>query len=278
MESGIWRQPKILIIGIHGEYEPWLDIFKEGQKKTWMTSTENSMIVNAFGLPIKSKTRVIDEKIYYLRWSSNKIIAYGSLLIEAIVKTIVPLHKLRPCIRYENNYALGDIWRIEMCDTLMLQGVKNIAVFRNALKFKFDYLVTTITSSYLNVPALEAYLSEVKASRFIGGRLEFSGELKYQQGSFRVYSRDIVEDIVFNSRKYRHWKIEDVAMGNLISSFADQLTEIPNRTLATLEEVEMLTQEDLKTVISYRCKATEKGKRIDSRIMRLLHQKIISAK
>jgi tetratricopeptide (TPR) repeat protein len=45
-----------------------------------------------------------------------------------------------------------------MPDLLLLQGVKNIAVFRESLNHDFDYLVTTITSTYLNLTLLDNYL------------------------------------------------------------------------------------------------------------------------
>jgi hypothetical protein len=276
MRSAQKQIPKILIVGIHGEYQPWLEIFQDGQRPTWMTDSENTKIVNAFGSPIRPKFRKFDEKIYYLRWSSNWFIAYGALLIEASIKIVFPFDKYRPKVNYRENESLGNFWRIEMCDSLMLQGVKNLAVFRNALNYDFDYLVTTITSSYLNVHALEEYLSAVTTSRFVGGRIEQSGNLTYQQGSFRVYSRNVVRDLVKNSKKYKHWKIEDIAMGDLTSLFEQKLTSIPNRTLQNVQEVELLTVEDLRSTISYRCKATEKGRRVDSEIMGLLHRRIMS--
>jgi hypothetical protein len=276
MRNAQQHKPKILIVGIHGEYQPWLEIFQDGQRQTWMADSENTKIVNAFGSPIRPRFRKIDEKIYYLRWSSNRLIAYGALLIEAALKTALPFDKYRPEVSYRDNENLGEFWRIEMCDSLLLQGVKNVAVFRNALNFDFDYLVTTITSSYLNLHALEEYLSVITAPRFVGGRIEQSGNLTYQQGSFRVYSRNVVLDLVKNSKKYRHWKIEDIAMGNLTSLFEQKLTSMPNRTLQSVQEVELLTLEDLKSTISYRCKATEKGRRVDSEIMRLLHHRIMS--
>lgn len=276
MRSEELQKPKILIVGIHGEYQPWLEIFQDGQRQTWMTDSENIKIVNAFGSPIRPSLRRLDEKIYYLRWFSNRLIAYGSLLIEAAIKMVVPLDKWRPKVRYINDENKGGIWRVEMCDSLMLQGVKNLAVFRNALNYDFDFFVTTITSSYLNLQALEEYLSQITSPRFVGGRIEKSGTLIYQQGSFRVYSRDVVCELVKNSKRYKHWKIEDIAMGNLTSLLQNEITSMPNRTLQTVQDVDSLTETDLRSTISYRCKATENGKRIDSKIMKLLHSRILN--
>jgi len=268
--------PKILIIGIHGPYEPWLEIFANGQTRTWITNNSSCKIVNIFGVALSTKIKDVDQRIYYLRWSQRRIIAYSALLAEALIKSILFLDRYRPRINFKEQRTTDEIWRIKMPDSLLLQGVKNLLAFRNSLEDDFDFLVTTITSTYLNTELLEETLSRVPANGYLGGRIEQSGRMKYQQGSFRVYSRDVVQTIVENTRRYKHWKIEDVAMGDLVSKLYSVTSELPNLTLKSLSDVHALTTEDLKTTISYRCKATDGEKRIDSDIMNLLLQRILS--
>ncbi len=268
--------PKILIIGIHGPYEPWLEIFANGQTTTWFTKNKSCKIINIFGDALSTKTKDIDQRVYYLRWSESRIIAYSALLAEALIKSILFLDLYRPRINFKELRTTDEIWHIKMPDSLLLQGVKNLLAFRNSLEVDFDFLVTTITSTYLNTDLLEEALSRVPATGYLGGRIEQSGKMNYQQGSFRVYSRDVVQTIVENSRGYKHWKIEDVAMGDLVSKLYSETSELPNLTLESLSDVVALTSENLKTVISYRCKATDGGQRIDSEIMKLLHQRILS--
>lgn len=267
---------KVLIIAIHGPYQPWLEILENGQLKTWMDIESSSRVINVFGKAMKSKIKEIDQRVYYLRWSRIKFIAYFALVVEMVVKRFFPIHKYRPRISRLQDGPKTDIWEIQMPDSLLLQGVKNVSVFRKSLELDFDFLVTTITSSYLNVALLEDTLRQISPSNFIGGRIEKSGNMEYQQGSFRVYSRDVVNRLVENSHKYKHWKIEDIAMGDLVSMHYSVLSRLPNRTLESLADVESLTKEDIQRTISYRCKSTEGNKRIDSQIMKSLHKRILS--
>lgn len=268
---------KVLIIAVHGPYQPWLEILENGQLKTWMSTESSSKVVNVFGLAMKRKIKDIDQRIYYLRWSKNKFIAYFALILEVAIKRFLPIHKYRPKISRRQDGPKNEIWEIQMPDLLLLQGVKNVSVFRKSLELDFDFLVTTITSSYLNVALLEGALSQILPINFVGGRIEKSGKMEYQQGSFRVYSRDVVHRLVENSHKYKHWKIEDIAMGDLVSMYYSEFSRLPNCTLESLADVESLTQEDLKRTISYRCKAIEGKKRIDTQIMKSLHERILSS-
>jgi hypothetical protein len=263
-------------VGIHGPYQPWLEILENGQLKTWMTNNSHSRIVNVFGLAMKSGAKDIDQRIYYLRWSRVKFVAYFALFLEAGVKKLLPIDKFRPNIICHHDQSTTEIWEVQMPDSLLLQGVKNVSVFRKSLELDFDFLVTTITSSYINVALLEDALTQISPTEFLGGRIEKSGEMEYQQGSFRVYSRDVVTKLVENSHRYKHWKIEDIAMGDLVSKYYSQFSHLPNYTLESLADVESLTREDLKDTISYRCKSSKENKRIDSQIMELLHKRILS--
>ena len=268
-------KPKILIVAIHGPYEPWLSILQDGQSKTWMESSSKTRIINAFGIKIHPKLLMLDQQIYYLRWSDNRVLAYAALLFELVTKKIFRLNRYQPDINSVKNQGLLDLWEVQMPDSLLLQGVKNMAIFRNSLSFEFDFLLTTLTSTYLNVPALEEYLDKKTPIEFLGGRIEKSGTMKFQQGSLRVFSRDVVQKIVENSRNYQHWKIEDIALGRLLSSYYCNFTTIPNLTVESPKEIEAIEEADLKTTVSYRCKSTSAGRRSDADLMKLLHHRIL---
>jgi|694.fasta_scaffold97536_2 hypothetical protein len=266
---------RILITAIHGPYQPWLQILSEGQLRTWMSPKSGIRIINVFGEKIKPKHQELDQKIYYLRWSKNKAVAYLSLLLEAVFKIVFLTNRYRPNVVVKTDQEFGNVWMIQMPDLLVLQGVKNMAVFRESLKHDFDYLVTTITSTYLNLQLLENYLAAKPKISFVGGRIERSGSMLYPQGSFRVYSRDVVEYIVNNSKKYKHWKIEDIAMGNLVNKAYRNFENIPNLTLDSTASLVDLTSQDYESVISYRCKSMNGNKRMDAPIMHLLHRNIL---
>ncbi|MFM1951232.1 MAG: hypothetical protein RJA33_26 [Actinomycetota bacterium] len=172
-----------------------------------------------------------------------------------------------PPVKFKDSQEFGEVWEIQMPDSLILQGVKNMSVFRESLNVEYDFLVTTITSTYLNTQKLSDFLSTVRAKDFAGGRIEKSGSLVYQQGSFRVYSRDVVEKIVCNSKLYKHWKIEDIAMGCLVETLGLDLVHIPNTTLSSVSEALASDFEDLNNAISIRCKSQSDGVRFDQDVM-----------
>lgn len=267
------KEPKILLVAVHGPYEPWLSILKNGQLVTWMTSPSRIKIINVFGIKVSSRVLKVDQWMYFLRWHPIKVVAYSSLMLEVILKKALRTSIYSPKVKRVNLESLGDVWEVQMPDSLLLQGVKSISVFRESLNEDFDYLVTTITSSYINELALLKVLSESPRQEFLGGRIEFSGEMRYQQGSFRVYSRDVVEFIVENSRRYQHWKIEDIAMGNLVNRKYRKFTELPNMTVASVGDLIEEENEELKKMCSIRCKSVdEKGVRLDPEIMKLIHK------
>lgn len=263
--------PKVLILVIHGPYEPWISIYKQGQMQTWMENTRDIQVLNIFGKKMKSKYLKLDQKLYFLRWNKSKLIAYTSLFLEALIKKFVFLHMFNPSVITKLDEELGEIWEVRLPDTLMLQGVKNLAALRNALDFEFDYLVTTITSTYINYSALINCLKISPRERFLGGRIEKSGENEYQQGSFRVYSRDVVEFLVDNRQKYKHWQIEDIAMANLARENFQVLTELPNISVNSIESSRLLNAEHMRKVCSVRCKSVlEDGTRQDAEIMKII--------
>lgn len=269
----IQMEMKILIIVIHGPYEPWISIYKNGQLPTWMRNSRNIQVQNYFGKRISPKFVALDQKLYFLRWNKFKIVSYSCLLLEAVLKRLTFLHKLDPRVKRRIDEELGEIWEVNLPDSLLLQGVKNLSAFRNALNFEFDYLVTTISSSYINYSALYNCLNNSPREKFLGGRIEKSGVDNYQQGSLRAYSRDVVVNLVENRRKYNHWQIEDIAMGNLARKSYASFTEIKNMTVSSVEEAKALTSESLKSFCSIRCKSVlDDGRRADVEIMRTIHE------
>jgi hypothetical protein len=266
------NDPKVLILVIHGPYEPWISIYKQGQLQTWMEDSANIRVLNYFGKRMKSKYLGFDQKVYFLRWNKSQLIAYTSLLFEALIKRFIFLHKFNPRVRKKFDEDLGEIWEVSLPDSLLLQGVKNLAALRNALDFEFDYLVTTISSTYIHYSALISFLNKSPRERFLGGRIEKSGVNEYQQGSFRVYSRDVVKYLVENRKKYKHWQIEDIAMANLARIRYKALTELPNISVSSIECGRLLRAVSLKEVCSVRCKSVlEDGKRQDAEIMQIIH-------
>ncbi len=266
--------PKVLILAIHGPYEPWVSILRHGQLRTWMKDSQLP-IVNVFGRGMNAHRYEFDEKLYFLRWNKSKAVSYFCLIVEAAIKVICKMNKYQPRVTEDAQGEFGNTWIVDMPDSLLLQGVKNVATLRHSLQFDYDYLVTTISSSYIDTECLIRKLQEAPKSKFLGGRIESSGGEFYQQGSFRVFSRDVIEYIDKNFKLYKHWQIEDIAMGNLVRKYSSTFTELPNLSLKSINDASNVPNDQIGETCSYRCKSvTSSGERLDSKLMFVIHEKL----
>lgn len=247
---------KILILVVHGPYEPWLKILRNGQLKTWASKTEKSRIVHVSGHPVPRRLHKIGEFVYSLKWSPNKYIGRLALLQDAAFKIF--LRGWLPRVKSGNKFLLPseESWQVKMPDFANFMGHKMLASLNYSLNMDYDYLVTTITSAYIHVRRLERFLENQSREGFLGGRLTELSGLRFQQGSFRVYSKDVVEWIVNNRKEYRHWLPEDVAMGKLVNKLMKNLVELPDSTAYSLEELSSIPQEELKRALHVRCKGS----------------------
>ena len=268
---------KILILDIHGPYDPWLQILINGQLKTWAISTDKSRVVHVSGRPVSSRLHKFGEFVYSLKWSKNKYIGRLALLQDVSIKIF--LQSWLPRIKIKNKFLapVEDSWQVDMPDFANFMGHKVLASLNYSLSQDYDYLVTTITSAYIHLPRLERFLENQPREGFLGGRLTELSGFKFQQGSFRVYSKDIVEWIVDNRKSYRHWLPEDVAMGKLVDKLKGDLTEIPDSTAYSLEELSTIPDGVLKKAIHVRCKGSRvqnQELRNDVEILHAVHQLI----
>jgi hypothetical protein len=268
---------KVCILVIHGPYSPWIEILKEGQLKTWARDLEkfpNITVVHIFGNPVGARAHKLDEKYYYLYWSRSKLIARTVISLEYVWKKLIT--KWKPLVYEKNKYTdMNSIeWHVAMPDLAILQGVKHLAAIRKSLELDYDFLVTTVTSNYINLRQLQTEVSNLQRNKVLSGRIMTIGPHTWQQGSFRLWSRDIAEWIIDSSERYQHHLVEDVAMGRLLEKSGGEFIGISNETLETVETVKKLTKNHLSSIASFRCKSMEFGLRTDAQVMRALHEKL----
>ena len=270
-------EQKICILVIHGPYSPWIEILNDGQLRTWIKDSEkfpNITVVHVFGEPVREKAHKLDEKYYYLYWSRLKLIARAVISFEYLWKKMIT--KWQPLVHARKTYTdkVGIEWHVAMPDLAILQGVKHLAAIRKSLELDYDFLVTTVTSNYINLSQLQKEVSKLPRNKVLSGRIMTIGPHTWQQGSFRLWSRDIAEWIIENSRRYKHHLVEDVAMGRLLETSGGEFIGISHETLVTVEAAKKLTKNQLRSIASFRCKSMELGIRTDAQIMQVIHQKL----
>lgn len=268
---------KVFILVVHGPYEPWLEIMREGQLRTWAKDTKNTTVVHVSGKPVRTKIHKVGEYLYSLKWSERKYLGKSALIIDYALKKFIV--NWLPKVTVGNKFLTpaANTWLVDMPDFALIMGNKMLASFKHSLEYEYDYLVTTITSAYINIPQLEKALQDERRNSFTGGRItEVSGN-KFQQGSFRVYSKDVVEWIISNRTNYPHWLPEDVAMGKLVEQGKYLLTNIPDSTAYSVNELELLPKLEIENSVHFRCKGSrvrDQKDRNDVEIQQKLHQMI----
>lgn len=271
---------KILIIGIHGPYEPWLSIVKNGQLETWsQNNIDDVHIVHAMGNPVGGGLHEIGEYLYSLKWSENKFVGFLALLLDKIIKKMIG-NKLFDISISRELKSNCEMWQVDMPDFSLLMGNKMLSVIKFAQEnYDFEYLVTTISSSYVNIKNLKDFIKDKQPYQNLSGRFVDVGDEHFQQGAFRLYSRDVVDYIVNNRKRYNHSAPEDVAMGRLVNGGAFKEYEMKNSTVNSVESAKKINISDIQEDVFIRCKgASVLGNklRFDVEIQKIIHDKIVN--
>ncbi len=265
---------KILILVGHALYEPWESILYKGQLQTW-AKREELNIKHCHAIPVSPLIRKIDSWFWNLKW--NKTFGKIAIIIEMILKAPLRvfqgnLHETK--LIKSNHEAL--VLKIPDLDFLM--NYKSFAFLTGTLKYQYDFVVVTTSSSYLNVTLLEKELSKITPRNLVAGRIIEQNGIKFASGSFKIFSRDVVQSILTRKKYYSKWRPDDLAYGYLLKDIQPDLKYLSLSSIDTdtADKINSLNKEELNSMIHFRLKSGTQGKRNDIELMRLLHQKLES--
>ena len=153
-------------------------------------------------------------------------------------------------------------------------GIKTISAFKCALEtLEFDFLFRINTSSYLNVEKMRESLATVEPRNYYAGLKGIHRGQIFASGCGYILSRDLVELVVDNYKSWNHLLIDDVALGELLTTkFNFPIQEFPRIDVNSIEAVQTITSKDLQNTFLFRCKTGESDSTIS--IMRELHKKL----
>lgn len=271
---------RILIVGVHGPYEPWTSILQEGQLETWsdVSRYKSISIVHGMGIPVAPSFHKFGEYLYSLKYAGNPYLARIALVLDVLIKKITGnlIFRVKEAKISENFHKL----EVQMPDFSLFMGNKMLSILKYCLEnIEFDFLVTTISSTYIHKDNLIKVVDDLPKSKVLAGRFVDLGTEHFQQGAFRIYSRDVVEYIISNRRSYSHWAPEDVAMGRLVKNGNFTEHTIPYLTIDSVTAATEIDPIKLSTISNFRCKgATQYGNklRMDIPILKIIHSKIKS--
>jgi hypothetical protein len=255
-------------------YEPWRSILYEGQLKTWAIN-QDITIYHTYASPVPKYFRKIDAFMWKLKWAPG----FGKYFtaIELVAK--FPFSVRRGSLIHEFLPGTQEkSLRIRMPDLDMLMNFKSFGVITGTLEFDYDYLVSTTTSSYLNIENLKREISELPRAGVVSGRIVEQDSVSFASGSFRVFSRDVVESFLVHRKLFSTWRPEDQAFGFLTK---DTVRDVEYVSMVSLDvdslvSLNNLTDTDLSDVVHFRLKSGSLQNRGDIKLMLKLHEKLVA--
>lgn len=260
----------VLIAISQANTNPWVNIWKEGQAKTWINNNlDGTAVINVQSkMPpgIIKKVDVFHEKNRYRTrvglWQGrfDKILA-------KFISNKIPKYEFNK----ENHILNVDSW-----STYQLQGRRFIALYDWFLNnTNFSFLFTTTTSSYINKQNLLNLVQNFSSQDLIyAGCLLPEKEIKqFVSGAGTLLSRRSVEVLRQNWEKFKFDTLEDVAHGYLMSEIGATPVPLTRVDLPDIGAVKSLPASTLSLEFHYRCKSSAVP-REDVQIMRQLHLRL----
>ncbi len=141
---------------------------------------------------------------------------------------------------------------------------KTLKAFEYALeKFEFDYIVRPNASTYVRLDKLYRYLSNCQRKNYYGGLKQTINGVTYPSGTYMIFSRDIIENIVSNKKiiNENQWA-DDWVIGKylqeqniFVSDNIEQYTIIDHwPEIEILKKMYKTTKEEFDKYMFFRCK------------------------
>lgn len=266
----------VLVIVLQAKYEPWIGIFREGQSKTWVNHNyANIRIIQLRARSIPKTIFKLDEKIF-----------------QVLNSNIIRRFRMRLNIRSRNwifdgiasvtknkEYFGHESWVVNLPDSRMLGSHKTESYLNAASLEDIDYLVTTNSSTYIDLQMLQEFLESAPKSGLIAGQqLETFGpalkKLTFPHGCFRIMSADVLKMLVQLKARRHFYYPEDHYLGIKIAKIPHTFMELPICDQFDENGNNYFAQHK---AIAYRCRSGENGNRLDATIMQSLHKQLKSS-
>ncbi len=257
-------------------YEPWVDIFRNGQEATWLNVDlpPEIEVVYFHANPVGQFLRRLDDQHERVRWSGVRRAAalrmvdrFFSKPYLEYVPEVTESQLLSPKTR-------GKSLHFHFPDTYVTYRWKEIALFSYFLEQdSFDYLFLTSAASYVRPNALINYVKNLPRSGVYSGAHPYP-EANFVSGACRVLSKDVVAAVYRDRIKFDPAVIEDMALGDLIRSLGYAPMYISANNIASLHALDEWKDEDLLSRFHFRLKSGSLTDRNDVSIMKALHERL----
>ena len=272
MEKKNYKKCRILIQINSTNAQPWNDIFLKGQYDTFIKGNIHKhlkfqkVVCNQ---NLNSRLRNIDWWFFQKNWTSrSRLIPLTRWFLT------FPLKFWKPSMEIQEENPSYDTLYIKMPDFATFGVLKNIEMFRFALKQNFDFLVMINNSTFLNLQKLVENVNTFPRKKLISGRF-IDDSLETVSGSFMILSIDVVKLLVSNKLNLRFDLPNDVAISKLLVKDKFIRIKIFNKDFDNVGLIRNLNNSEIQKFVSIRCKSGNLSNRNDVMIMREIHAKVM---
>lgn len=261
---------KILIAISFDDRFPYPQYF-EGQFQTWIQEISPNMKVIRYRSKIAPRIiQFLDRRHEKLRYSKRwgRVISAFNYLVSPYISRNIP--------RYDFD-EVKEILNVDTWSTVRLFGRRNLALFSWFYReTDFDFLFAINTSTYVSPRLLLEFVEKLNPSEelFVGTFQKYD-ELGgvYISGAGKLLARPTVSKILDRRHEYPMDNLEDVSLGQFLTSLGASFVNEPFLHIESRSSVEGFDFENLSCYFYFRCKS-DKGIENDLEAMRTLHDKL----
>lgn len=261
------KEPRILILVLAIDKDPWKKIEIYGQAPTWRKNPPKNIQVFRY---VGSTKKTIFWTYVNRIWNINQKIfsvTKGKISPFSINRVLEKNRFLEPSIDLKNQEILTKV-----PDLYSLIGIKTLEAFEASLKnFDFDYIYRTNASSYIDLDGLNEFLRNKPIANFYAGVVGNYQGISFASGCGYFISRDLVEKVIQKKNRWDHSYIDDVSLGKLLTREMNIAIQMVKRVDLNSEIVDLVKIENIKkSIFHFRCKAANPDTTIS--IMKTLHK------
>jgi hypothetical protein len=264
-------EPKILVLILAIEKDPWKKIEIEGQDTTWKQwRPGNVEIMRYIGMDRPSLFWIFLDKL----WMFNQ-------KLQALTKGKFSPRFLNRVLGSENQFTSridqsADLIYTTVPDLYSLIGIKTVEAFKASINnFDFDYIYRTNVSSYIDLIKLNEFVNNKPRDGYYGGAVGTHQGISFASGCGYFLSRDVVNKVLENRKLWDHNLIDDVSLGKLLTKELDiEVQEIGRLDLESANFSQLEIENKSQTIFHYRCKAASPN--LSIKIMKSLHKILTS--
>jgi hypothetical protein len=270
---GLNAEVKVLCAVVHGLYEPWISILKNGQIPTWLSDDfpKNFSVVHFHGRPVGGFGQEIDRMHEKMRWSGR--VPNGIL---RVIDRILLFPFLTKIPKVSISTALPDHIsgiQIEWPDIYATMRWKDLAIIEYFYtQTDSDFLFMTTSSSYIRPFKLIEYCSKFEVSDVYAGSKPYP-DAEFISGANRLLSRSAAEAVLSSKIFWDPAVIEDVALGDLMRKNGIVYQGYDQINIPSLEYLESVSDEKLESGYHFRVKSGNIKERNDDQIMKRLSER-----